>query len=260
MKREREPERNTEPHRVPDIVVDLNQVSKRYGDKTVLHPLSWQVERGKCVAFCGGNGAGKSTLLHMIAGLIRPSQGTIRLFGQRQDTVLKNNRKRGRPVVRLMPDNVRFPVGVSAGEFLRFHARLQGVRPERVDELLAEMGLESVQRRAAHAFSKGMTQRLLLAQALLQEPDLLLLDEPANGLDPHWTDMLNGLMKRLQRQGVTILFSSHLLDDVQSVAQDVLLLHEGQVLYSGPVDALCAGRTLQEAYRDMIKNPAPAYG
>lgn len=234
--------------------VSLVQISKRFGKKTVLHPLSWEMPQGKCVAFCGGNGAGKSTLLHMIAGLVRPSHGNILLFGQPQETVLKNNRRGGGPIVRLMPDHVRFPRRVTAEQFLRFHARLQGIGPERVDELLVELSLDGARRRDAATFSKGMTQRLLLAQALLQPPDLLLMDEPANGLDPYWSDMLVTWMKRLQRRGTTILFSSHLLDDVQAVAEDLLLLHEGRVLYSGPLSAFCRGRSLLEAYREMIKN------
>lgn len=234
--------------------VVLKQVGKRYRKKTVLHPLSWEIPRGKCVALCGGNGAGKSTLLHMIAGLSRPSQGKIYLFGQPQETVLKLNRRGGGPVVRLMPDQVVFPPAMSAEQFLRLHARLQGVGQGRVDELLAELGLESARRRDATTFSKGMTQRLLLAQALLKPPALLLLDEPANGLDPYWSEQLGRMMKRLQRQGTTVLFSSHLLEDVQALAEDILLLHEGRVLYSGPLADLCRGRSLLEVYRETVRN------
>ncbi len=235
-----------------DKVVEVDNLGKRYGEKMVLQPLTWSLEKGTCVAFCGGNGAGKSTLIHMIAGLVRPSQGEIRLFGQPQAVILRDNRRGRGPAVRLMPDQVNFSTSVKAREVLSFYARLQGVPIDRVDKLLAELGLETVQNQPVSAFSKGMMQRLLLAQALLKQPALLMLDEPANGLDPIWSETLISLMKRLRKQGMTILFSSHQLRDVQAIADEVLLLYQGRLLYSGSLDALCEGRALDEVYREKI--------
>jgi len=237
--------------------VEIVNLAKRYGKQVVLQPLTWRLKRGKCVAFCGGNGAGKSTLIRMLAGLIRPTQGEIRLFGRPQADILKANRRGQGPFVRLMPDQVTFSASITAREALRFYARLQGVSSERVDEVLAELGLDAVQNRRVSAFSKGMTQRLLLAQAILIRPDLLLLDEPANGLDPVWSEMLKALLKRLQRQGTTILFSSHQLSDVQEIADEVLLLYQGKLLYSGTLDAFCEGRTLEAVYREKIRQIWP---
>lgn len=240
-------------HAAVEAAVEIVDLAKRYGKQMVLQPLSWRLKRGTCVAFCGGNGAGKSTLIQMLAGIIQPSQGKIWLFGRPQDEVLRANRRGQGPVVRLMPDQVTFSTSMTVREVLSFYARLQGVSNERVEEVLAELGLEAVQNRRVSALSKGMTQRLLLAQAILKQPDLLLLDEPANGLDPVWSEMLKAILKRLQRQGTTIVFSSHQLADVQEIADEVLLLYKGKLLYSGTLDALCKGRPLEDVYREKIQ-------
>lgn len=220
------------------LVVD--NVGKRIGKSTLLHPCSLEAAAGEIVALCGGNGAGKSTLIRMIAGLSLPTEGEVRLDG----ISWRQNRKAYADLLGYMPDDFSFGSALTAEETLRFYASLRGVDNGRVEELLRTVGLADVRYRKVSAYSKGMRQRLLFAQAMLAKPALLLLDEPTNGLDPYWMEQFGMLAKQAAAAGQTIVFSTHQLNVAENIADQVLFMDAGYVRYAG------ACLPLRERYRN----------
>lgn len=214
-----------------DALLELDRVSKTIAGKTIVHPASFRLRPGRILALCGGNGAGKSTMLRMIAGILRPTAGTIRVDG------VEWRRNRGAYAERIgyMPDDFRFGEALSALETLRFYAALRKVPEARVREALRLVGLEDAGKKAVSDFSKGMKQRLMFAQSVLAGPKLLLLDEPTNGMDPYWTDMFVSLLAGMRASGQTAVFSTHQLQVAEAVADEIVFLGEGRVLSAGPV-------------------------
>ncbi|ASS76758.1 ABC transporter ATP-binding protein [Tumebacillus algifaecis] len=210
---------------------EVENVSKTIKGKTLLHPLSFALSEGKVLALCGGNGAGKSTLLKMIAGISRPTTGTIRLMN------IEPERDRTAYAERLgfMPDDFQFSVGLSAWDTLQFYAGLRGVGKRRVAEVLERVGLTAARNQSVTSFSKGMRQRLLFAQSLLAEPALLVLDEPTNGLDPFWMESFIHLLQEIKQAKQTVIFSTHQLDVATAAADEVLFLNGGKAISQGSV-------------------------
>lgn len=215
-------------------VLELEQVTKSIKKQTLVQPVSFSLEPGRVLALCGGNGAGKSTILRMIAGISRPSGGTIRING----LDWSRDRKVCASSIGYMPDDFQFGEALTAQETLRFYGSLHDVSGERVDELLAMVGLEEVRGRKVSTFSKGMRQRLLFAQAMLAKPPLLILDEPTNGLDPYWMDAFADLVRRSAADGQTVVFSTHQLNVAEQTADQVVFLDAGHARYTGPVAPL----------------------
>lgn len=202
--------------------ISLIKIEKKFAKKHALFPLSLTIEPGTCVALCGGNGAGKSTLLHIVAGIEARDGGRIAgldsyTFG-------------------FMPDSIRIPHGVSGRRWMQYLAHLKGVTDKEVEEVLTLTGLLEAADRDAATYSRGMLQRLLFSQMILGNPNLLLMDEPGNGLDPFWIDEWKKWIRHYRSQGKTILFSSHMLRDVVDVADRILILHEGRLLRDEPVE------------------------
>lgn len=206
--------------------VMFDRVHKRIGGQTIIREISLEVERGMTVALCGGNGAGKSTLLRMLAGVLKPTSGTIRIDGleQRIDR-LKYNRLFG-----YMPDDYNFTYPLSARETLRFWARLKGQDAARVEQLMEMVGLEHAGSKPVSAFSKGMRQRVLFAQAMLDDPPLIIMDEPTNGLDPYWIESFVRLVRQASASGKTVLFSTHMLHVAEALADRIVFLQGGQII------------------------------
>lgn len=199
----------------------ISKVEKKFTKKQALSPFSLTIEPGTCVALCGGNGAGKSTLLRILAGIHKPDAGTI--SGRKEYSY------------GFMPDFIQIPPGVSGRDWLTYLARLKGVSLKQVKDVLELTGLTEAADRDAASYSRGMLQRLLFAQMVLGDPDVLLMDEPGNGLDPFWVDEWKKWILQYRDQGKTILFSSHMLRDVLAVADRVVVLHEGQMITDEPV-------------------------
>jgi ABC-type multidrug transport system ATPase subunit len=214
---------------VSEPILLLNQVQKVIRGKTILHPLTHSLQPGRVLALCGGNGAGKSSLLRIIAGISLPTAGSVKVDG------IAWSKNRGAYAERIgyMPDDFRFGESLTALETLRFYASLRRVPEERVREVLKLVGLTDTQKKAVTAFSKGMKQRLLFAQAMLAQPKLLLLDEPTNGMDPYWTEMFVQLIRQLKEAGQTVVFSTHHLHVAEAVADEAVFLGEGKVTSSG---------------------------
>ena len=214
--------------------IEIGHLTKRFGAFTAVDDLSFAVEPGRITGFLGPNGAGKTTTLRMALGLVRPTSGTVTIDGQ-------DYRDLPNPLgtVGAALEATNFHPGRSGRDHLRVMAAAGGVPDQRVDELLELTGIPAFARRRAGAYSMGMRQRLALAAALLGDPRVLILDEPANGLDPEGIRWLRGFLSRLSReQGKTILVSSHLLQEVAQTVDDVVIIANGRLVRQGPMAEL----------------------
>ena len=206
---------------------------KRYGDAEALCGVDVRVDEGELVGLLGPNGAGKSTLVKIACGLVHPSSGSAEVDGAPAGSA------RARAAIGYLAELFRFPGWYSADELLGLHQRLTGSsggRGER-SELLELVGLAEARDRRVEAMSKGMQQRLGIAQALVGSPRLLLLDEPTSALDPVGRRTVRGLLEELRRRGVAVLLNSHLLSEVELVCDRVVILYDGRVVSAGrPAD------------------------
>lgn len=222
-----------DPASSPQLVFD--RVSKWYGVIAALTDVSFAVGR-EVVGLVGKNGVGKSSLLRLAAGLIRPSEGEVRIGGHRTTSV------EGHALLGFCPDTEPLFESFDAVTFvawmLRYHGFDRRAARARSTELLVELGLEAAMRRPVRGYSKGMRQRVRLAQALAHEPRFLLLDEPMNGLDPVARRELCETIQALPSRGVGVLVSSHVLHELESVADRVVLVHQGRLVAQGSVAEL----------------------
>ena len=223
-----------------DVVVKATNISKCYGKFKALDDVSFEVLAGQVIALLGHNGAGKSTLLKLILGLLTPTSGLLQVQGHSVGTM----NARQSLSLGYLPENVSFYDNMTANELLRYFAKLKGVALPKVHELLAEFGLEAAKDKRLSTFSKGMRQRLGLAQAILAEPKVLLLDEPTVGLDPLASAFLYQKIAQLRAQGCAIIISTHELGLVQDQMDRALILGRGRMLASGSLTSLRAATQL----------------
>lgn len=214
--------------------VEIQGVSQRYGSMTVLHDLSLNLGEGEVLGLFGHNGAGKTTSMKLILGLLAPSEGQVKVLGRAP------NNPQVRRQLGYLPENVTFYPQLSGRETLRHFARLKGAALGQVDELLEQVGLAHAADRRVKTYSKGMRQRLGLAQALLGEPRLLLLDEPTVGLDPIATQDLYQLIDRLRQRGTSIILCSHVLPGVEAHINRAAILAKGRLQAVGSLSQLRA--------------------
>ena len=227
--------------RMDDLIIETSGLSKAFGQVRALSHLDLAVPRHSIVGFLGPNGAGKSTTIKLLLGLIRPTAGGGTLFGM--DIVRDSTEIRKR--VGYLPQSPRFYDAMTAREVLRFTAHLFFTGPEwaierRVDEMLELVSLTGKADRPVKGFSGGERQRLGIAQAQINDPDLLILDEPAAALDPMGRMDVLRIMERL-RERTTIFYSTHILDDVQRVSDRVVILNRGELVAQGPIESLLDG-------------------
>jgi len=196
-----------------------------------LRGVDIRVERGQAFGLLGPNGAGKTTLVKILLGLVHASDGEASLMGQRAGDP---HSRRG---VGYMPELRNYPQFLTAGRCLDLFGRMHGIdraeRERRIDKVLADVDLTQWRDRRVGGFSKGMKQRLALAQALLNEPELLFLDEPAEGIDPLGRVVVRNILRRARERGTTLFMNSHLLTEVEMVCDEVAILHDGRVVESG---------------------------
>ncbi|MCQ4322997.1 ABC transporter ATP-binding protein [Stutzerimonas stutzeri] len=212
--------------------VEIQGVSQRYGSMTVLHDLNLTLGEGEVLGLFGHNGAGKTTSMKLILGLLTPSEGQVHVLGRApQDPEVRRQ-------LGYLPENVTFYPQLSGRETLRHFARLKGAAVKQVDELLEQVGLCHAAERRVKTYSKGMRQRLGLAQALLGEPRLLLLDEPTVGLDPIATGDLYQLIDRMRQRGTSIILCSHVLPGVEAHINRAAILAMGQLQAVGSLAQL----------------------
>ena len=209
-------------------------LSKIYGTHRALDGVDLSLPTGATLALIGHNGAGKTTLMKLILGLIRPSAGALTVLGVAPSAAGFEHRRR----IGFLPENVAFHDELTGNQTLRFYARLKGAPLFQCDDLLDRVGLAFAAGRRVKTYSKGMRQRLGLAQALLGEPRLLLLDEPTTGLDPASRAEFFKIIRELSDQGATVIISSHILTELEAKTDLVAIMKTGKLAAFGPLDIL----------------------
>jgi ABC-2 type transport system ATP-binding protein len=217
----------------PQVPVEVRGLTKRFGAVLAVDNLSFSVQPGRVTGFLGPNGAGKTTTLRMALGLVAPTAGTATVGGLPYAELVAPQR-----IVGAALEATGFHPGRSGRNHLRVLAATAGIDDRRVDEVLAMVGLTDAAKRRTIGYSLGMRQRLGLAGALLADPRVLLLDEPANGLDPEGIAWLRGFLRHLAAQGRTILVSSHALSEVQQTVDDVVIIARGRLVRASPLSEL----------------------
>ena len=219
----------------PDVVLRTIALTKRFGRLTAVQELALEVQRGRVYGFLGPNGAGKTTVISLVLGLLRPSGGHAEIFGLDCRTHLPEALHR---VGAILEGQAYYPL-LSARDNLRIWSALyRDSAEQRIDEMLDLVGLAGRAGDNVRTYSQGMKQRLALAAALLHDPELLVLDEPTNGLDPAGMREFRDLIKELGRRGKTVFVSSHLLSEVEQMCDDVGIVKNGQLLTQGSVAEL----------------------
>lgn len=241
-------------------MIKFKNVSKIYAKEiglpglTALEDLTFTVRQGETLGLIGANGAGKSTSIRMLMDFIRPDTGEIQLFNQSPRT------PQLRKKIGYLPETANFPANLSVLDLLQFTGSTcnvsKNLSKQRVQELLFLLDLWEVRRRPLRTYSKGMQQRANFAIALINDPELLILDEPMSGLDPMGRKKIIDLVCRLKEAGKTILFCSHILEDVDRLVDSILLLHKGKKLFHGTPGELAAEEgtsSMAEAFVSRVK-------
>jgi ABC-2 type transport system ATP-binding protein len=225
-------------------MIESHNLTKRFGERTVVDDVSFRVEPGTVTGFLGANGAGKTTTLRMLAGLAEPDGGEAIVLGGAYRDLPNPGRRVG-----VLLDAAAQHAGRRGREALAVSAQLMGVEEERVDHLLDLVGLDrSAARKRVRHYSLGMRQRLGIAHALLGDPEVLILDEPANGLDPPGIRWMRELLRDFADRGGTVLLSSHLLNEVEQLADRLVIIDFGRVVAQGSIhELLGAAGTLVRA-------------
>jgi ABC-2 type transport system ATP-binding protein len=247
-----EPEPSTAPLR-GDPVVRVSSLTKRYRDVVAVDGVTFALDAGTVTGLLGPNGAGKTTTLRVLLGLAEPTAGEALVFGSRYKDL-------DRPVrsVGAVLESNDFHPGRSGRDHLRMLALAAEIPPGRVEEVLALVELEAPAARRVKTYSLGMRQRLGLAGALLGGPELLVLDEPANGLDPAGVHWLRSFLRRFAEEGGTVVVASHVLAEVAQAVDQVVIIDRGRLVVISAIDELTkGGRTLEDAYLQLTKGDMP---
>ena len=248
-----------------EVIIEARNLTKVYRDfwgrpkVRALNALDLQIRKGEIFGLLGPNGSGKSTTIKLMLGLLFPTSGQALVFNKEATDVHKNER------IGYLPEESYLYKFLNAEETLDFYGRLfdmpANVRRERIESLIKMVGIEKARRRQLREYSKGMTRRIGLAQALINDPELIFLDEPTSGLDPIGTREMKDLILKLLDQGKTVLMTSHLLPDVQDVCDRIAILHQGELKELGRVSSLLTvqdvsqirARNLPDGFEDQIK-------
>ena len=236
-----------------DKVFEINDVSRSFGAVKAVENLTLSLGKGEVTGFLGTNGAGKTTTIKMLIGLIRPTSGTVRLLGGDPSDAATRER------IGYMPEMAYYYPYLNVRELLSFYGGICGMDKKtvrsRTDELLEEVELTEAAKRPLKTYSKGMLQRAGIAQALLNDPDLLILDEPFTGLDPLARIHFRELLKRLRGKGKSIFFSSHELGETELLCDNVAIMKKGRCIYHGSVSAIAGdgGGNLERLFLDVLE-------
>ena len=216
-------------------MIAVEGLSKRYGKALAVDDLSFEIERGSVTGFLGPNGAGKTTTLRILLDLVKASSGTATIDGKRYRELDEPAKRVGSVL-----EATNFHPGRKGRNHLRVLARPQRIPDQRVDELLELVDLAGAAKKRVKTYSLGMRQRLTIAGALLGDPDVLILDEPANGLDPEGIRWLRGFLRGLAERGRTVLVSSHVLPEMAQLADRVVIIHQGKLISHTSLDEILA--------------------
>ncbi len=230
--------------------VEIQGLRKVYQNIIAVDDISLVTYRGEAFGFLGPNGAGKSTVVKILTGLVAPTKGTVRVLGQPINHIESRRR------VGYLPEFPSFHRWFKARDFLEFHGRLYGLRgaslEKRISEVLAMVGLSGREHQKLGTFSKGMLQRIGLAQALINKPELVILDELVSGLDPVGQRDMRELLRALREEGTSIFLNSHLLADVEAICDRVAIINQGRILKVGAPDELFDKRKVLEVRVDHV--------
>ena len=232
-------------------LVVIENLHKSFGPKTVLTDINWEIPRGRISGLLGPNGAGKTTLFRLLMGVLKADSGTIRVDGRDcfSDRVMVKR------LVGFLPDEPVFYSYLSGRETLELSAGMHDLDPTaavgQLAGLIERLGLQDAMGQYADDYSRGMKKKLGLLLALLHQPPLLVLDEPTNGLDVESTRLFFDLMRELAAAGTTIVFSTHLMDQVERLCSHAAILHHGRLLTAGSLDELRAGRALEDVFVEL---------
>jgi ABC-2 type transport system ATP-binding protein len=231
-------------------VIEATGLTKRYGRVLAVDQLNFTVERGEVAGFLGPNGAGKTTTLRMLLGLVRPDGGSATInghaYGELPDPLHQ---------VGAVLEASSFHPGRTARNHLRIQAIVADIDAERIDVVLDLVGLSDAADRRVRGFSLGMRQRLGLATALLADPEVLILDEPANGLDPEGVRWLRDLVRNLAAEGTAVLVSSHILAEVAQSVDSVIIINHGRGVVQAPIAELTATARLEDVFLGLTASP-----
>ncbi|HEY4245923.1 MAG TPA: ABC transporter ATP-binding protein [Lacunisphaera sp.] len=232
-------------------LVVIENLHKSFGQKSVLKDITWQIPRGQISGLLGPNGAGKTTLFRLLMGLLKADSGTLRVDGR--DCFI--DRVTVKRLVGFLPDEPVFYSYLSGQEILELSAGMHDLDPvaavKRLYPLIGRLGMQEAMGQYADDYSRGMKKKLGLLLALLHQPPLLVLDEPTNGLDVESTRMFFDLMRELAKIGTTIVFSTHLMDQVERLCTHAAIVHQGQLLTAGSLDEVRAGRALEDVFVEL---------
>lgn len=235
-------------------LLSVSNLTKKFGALTAVNSLSFTIEKGQVYGILGPNGSGKSTTLGMVLGVVNPTSGNFSWFDGTATThqALKK--------VGAIIERPNFYPYMTAAQNLKLVCKIKDVLPHKIDEKLELVGLADRKNSKFSTYSLGMKQRLAIASALLNDPEILILDEPTNGLDPQGIHQIREIIKKIAAQGTTILLASHLLDEVEKVCSHVIVLNKGKKLYAGRVDEMQASFGFfelktddEEALRTVLK-------
>ena len=241
------------------LAIETNGLRKEFDENVAVRGLTLQVQQGEVFGFLGPNGAGKTTSIKMLLGLVAPTSGGATLLGAPLGD------RAARAKMGFLPEHFRFHDWLSADEFLNLHGQLYGMSAARlkprIDELLELVGLTPFRSKQLKTFSKGMLQRIGLAQALLNDPALVFLDEPTSGLDPVGRRLVRDMIADLKKRGTTIFLNSHLLTEVEQVCDRVAVIHRGRIVASGTLEEVRAqhgtsGERLEEIFLRLTEGAA----
>jgi len=235
--------------RAPETMVALESVGKRYGEKEVLSNVSFTVGQGECLALVGHNGAGKTTLIKLILGLTRPTSGRLRIQGE---DPISGSAVAHHMAVGVLPESVVFHNAMTGLEVMRFYARLKRLETSCCLGLLSRFGLADAAKQRVGTYSKGMRQRLGLAQAVMGNPRLLLFDEPTSGLDPAFRRNFYELLASQRKAGTTVILSSHALTEIEARSDRVAIMNKGRLVACGSLEELRSAAKLRVQIRVTV--------
>lgn len=218
-----------------DVIIELANVSKSYNEIKAVENLSFKLKKGEILGFLGPNGAGKTTAMKMITGYMPPDTGTIKV---KNEDILKDPVK-ARISIGYLPENNPLYLDMTVAEYLNFIAEMRGIenREKAIDSALAKCGIKNVSHRIINHLSKGYKQRVGLAQAIIHDPEILILDEPVNGLDPKQITEIRNLIKEIGKEK-TVILCSHILYEVEAVADRVLIINNGRIAADDTIENL----------------------
>ncbi len=209
-----------------EIVLQTSNLTKRFKEVLAVDKLNMEIRKGEVFGFLGPNGAGKTTTIKMIMSLTHPTSGEVRINGQ----VASSNAIELRRDIGFLPERIAFYNNLTPIQTLSFFTELKGGDKSRIPELIKEVGLEEAANRKVGTFSKGMVQLLGVAQAMIGNPSLYIFDEPMSGLDARWVKMVRDKIRQLNESGATIIFSSHILTEVQALCDRVAIINNGRLI------------------------------